>query len=70
MDGECDCCGFSETDMNRWKFRAEDMRDKANALEERIAELEATINCADELLEMGMRELAQDELRKALEPGE
>ena len=37
---------------------------------ERIAELEAAIACADELLEMGMRELAQNELRKALESGE
>ena len=36
----------------------------------RIAELEAAIACADELLEMGMRELAQNELRKALEKDE
>ena len=34
---------------------------------ERIAELEAAIACADELLEMGMRELAQNELRKVME---
>ena len=37
---ECLSCGFSTTDMRRWKFRAEDMRDKAKLLEERIAELE------------------------------
>lgn len=33
----------------------------------RIAKLEAAISCADELLEMGMRELAQNELRKSME---
>ena len=36
----------------------------------RITALLTTIRAADGYLEMGMRELAQDELRKALESGE
>ena len=41
---ECDCCGFSETDMRRWKWRAEEQRDIANAFEIEIKRLREAIN--------------------------
>jgi hypothetical protein len=45
-EDECLSCGFSATDMRRWKWRAEEQRDKNKELEQRIAELEAWVRLA------------------------
>ena len=53
-------CDRADEIMARYKHEAE-------VDEARIADLLTTIRAADGYLEMGMRELAQDVLRKALE---